>query len=112
MAGALPRVRAVRRDSPLEELRSGVASLTEDVADLVEPVGEIVQFDECMYTVGVQDRAGYVFTGPGGSSTRRSALSFDMLGTSLPQLNLMAISAEEPPQIECNEDASFVGDDD
>ena len=44
--------------------------------------------------------------------TRRFALSFDMRGAVLPQMNLMAISAEEPPQIECNEDASFAGDDD
>ena len=108
----MPTRRAARGHSPLEELRSGVASLSEDVADLVEPVGEIVQFDQCMYTVGVQERPGYLYSGPRGTLSRRSALSFDMRGASLPQLNLMAVSAEEPPQIECNEDASFVEEDD
>jgi hypothetical protein len=111
-ANAAPQAPSARSRSPLDELRSGVAALSEDVADLREPVGEIVQFDECMYTVGVQDRAGYLFTGPRGTLSHRSALSFDMRGTSLPQMSLMAISAEEPPQIECNEDASFLEDDD
>jgi hypothetical protein len=35
----------------------------------------------------------------------RAALSFDLAGPGLPQLNLLAFPGEEPPQIECNEDA-------
>ncbi|WP_153865201.1 hypothetical protein [Mumia zhuanghuii] len=36
---------------------------------------------------------------------RRQALSFDMRGHRLPRLNVLAFPGEEPPQIECNEDA-------
>lgn len=97
---------------PLVELRSGLRSLQEDVADLIEPVGEIVRFDECMYTVGVQNRPGYLYRGRSGAIGHRAALSFDMRGSSLPQMNMMAISGEEPPQIECNEDAGLPDDDD
>ena len=34
-----------------------IATLREDVEDLHEPVDEITQFDECMFTVGVKSRA-------------------------------------------------------
>jgi hypothetical protein len=87
-------------DEPAED----VEDLTEDVEDLVEPVGEITQFDECMFTVGAASRAGYVYVDQAGRRSLRSALSFDM-GARLPQLDLMAFPGEEPPQIECNEDA-------
>ena len=83
--------------------------LEETVEDLGEPVEEITQFDECLYTVGAQSRAGYVYQGRGGSRVRRSALSFDMRGLRPAQLDLMAFPGEEPPQIECNEDASGEG---
>jgi hypothetical protein len=82
--------------------------LEEDVEDLGEPVEEITQFDECMYTVGVQERRGYVFQGRRGVR-RRPALSFDMRGHQAAQLDLMAFPGEEPPQIECNEDAGGEG---
>jgi hypothetical protein len=82
--------------------------LEEDVEDLGEPVEEITQFDECMYTVGVQERRGYVYEGRRGL-WRRGALSFDMRGHRPAQLDLMAFPGEEPPQIECNEDAGGEG---
>jgi hypothetical protein len=90
----------------LEDLRRGVRDLAEDVVDLLEPVLEFVQFDECMFTLGVQDRPGYRYRTPAGADTHRSALSFDMTGVQLPQFDVMAFPGEEPPQIECNEDAA------
>ncbi|MCW2792084.1 MAG: hypothetical protein JWO76_1182 [Nocardioides sp.] len=92
----------------MEKLRSGVRSLGEDVADLLEPVDEITRFDECMYTVGVRESPGYLYRDSAGSESRRPALSFDLRGDQLPQLGVMAFPGEEPPQIECNEDAGGV----
>lgn len=88
-----------------------LAALREDVEDLVEPVGEITRFDECMYTVGLQQRPGYLFRDRRGQRSRRPALSFDLRGRRLPELSVMATSGEEPPQIECNEDAASGNDD-
>jgi hypothetical protein len=63
-----------------------------------------------MYTVGMRSRggrlSGYRFVGPDGKLQHRAALSFDMRGLRLPQMDVMAFSGEEPPQIECNEDAA------
>jgi hypothetical protein len=84
--------------------------LAETVEDLGEPVGEITQFDECMYTVGVRQRDGYVFERR-GRTRRRPALSFDMRGHRPAQYDLVALPGEEPPQIECNEDAAGQGTD-
>jgi len=42
---------------------------------------------------------------------RRSALAMDMRGFDKPQYDLLAFPGEEPPQIECNEDASGQGTD-
>ena len=102
--GAVRR-RAARRRRP-RDVRQGIRALREDVEDLGEPVEEITQFDQCMFTVGVAatrlplpDRAG-----------RRDparALSFDMRGAPC-RSDLMAFPGEEPPQIECNEDAGGV----
>jgi hypothetical protein len=61
-----------------------------------------------MYTVGVRNRDGYQYQGPAGRRSRRSALSFDLHGQRRPQYDLMAFPGEEPPQIECNEDAGGV----
>ena len=89
----------------LSDLRRDVRGTAEDLGDLLEPVQEFVQFDECMFTVGVQDRAGYRYRTAAGTDTHRSALSFDMTGLQLPDFDVMAFPGEEPPQIECNEDA-------
>ncbi len=94
----------------VRELSRDLRSAQEDIEDLVEPVAEFVQFDECMYTVGMRSRggpdAGYRFVRPDGTLEHRDALSFDLTGLRLPQMDIMAFSGEEPPQIECNEDAA------
>lgn len=84
-----------------------LARLAETVEDLGEPVAAIAQFDQCMYTVGVKERGGYLYE-RGGRTSRRPALSFDMAGDRAPQHDLLAFPGEEPPQIECNEDAGEV----
>ena len=102
---ARPTPRADPEDR--DDLRQGIATLREDVEDLREPVDEITQFDECMFTVGVKAEPGYQFRTRRGSIDRRSALSFDM-GAGLPSYDVLAFPGEEPPQIECNEDAGGV----
>jgi hypothetical protein len=102
---------AQRRMTPtvtVGDLREAVAAAREDLDDLLEPVDDITRFDQCMYTVGVRNRDGYQYQGPAGRRSRRSALSFDLHGQRRPQYDLMAFPGEEPPQIECNEDAGGV----
>jgi hypothetical protein len=112
-SGPGARQRAARGavDGDLQDLRQGVAELREDVEDLVEPVGEITQFDECMFTVGAREHPGYEYMTPRGRVTHRSTLSYDLRGPGVPVLNLLAFPGEEPPQIECNEDAAGEGTD-
>ena len=88
------------------DLREDLGALREDVEDLGEPVAEITQFDECLYTVGVREQSGYLYRPRSGGQSSRSALSFDMRGLRRPAMSMMAFPGEEPPQIECNEDAS------
>jgi hypothetical protein len=91
------RVHAIERD---------LDSLTEDVDDLREPIGEFDLFDQCMYLIGTTEHGardgsfGYVY-----GSQRRRALALDMRGARRAQYRFMAFPAEEPPSIECNEDA-------
>ena len=93
----------------VEELQQDLDSLAEDVEDLQEPVAEFDLFDECMYLIGVTEHgtpaggAGYLF-GAGGLA-RRPALALDIRGFARPQFQFLAFPAEEPPSIECNEDA-------
>ena len=105
---------AVAEDPPtvrdrVEELQQELDSLTEEVEDLQEPVGEFDLFDQCMYTIGVTEygRAdgafGFLF-GRGGAA-RRPGLALDIRGFGIPQYEFLAFPAEEPPSIECNEDA-------
>ena len=102
---ALPRSRGGRTDR-LEDVAQDLGSLAEDVEDLFEPAEEFELFDQCMFTVGVSSsgraggNVGYVF-----GAGRRSALAMDMRGFGQPQFDLLAFPGEEPPQIECNEDA-------
>jgi hypothetical protein len=62
-----------------------------------------------MFTIGVTQygkgdgTSGY-FYGEEGRK-RRQAMAMDMRGFDAPQYDLMAYPGEEPPQIECNEDA-------
>jgi hypothetical protein len=95
------------RDGGLADLRRDVRDLREDVEDLGEPVDDITRFDQCLYTAGVASRPGYVYRDRSGVEGRRPALSFDMRGH-LPAMSVMAFPGEEPPQIECNEDAGGV----
>ena len=111
---AFDRVEAKPQGKPstqerLRDLQQEVASLREDVEDLYEPVEEFDHFDQCMFTIGVtqyggqSEDSGYVY-GEGGQE-RRPALAMDMRGFDPPQYDFMAFPGEEPPQIECNEDA-------
>ena len=65
----------------------------------------VTRFDECMYTVGVRSRGGYAYRDGRGAASVQSALSFDLRGTQPAQWDVMAFPGEEPPAIECNEDA-------
>jgi hypothetical protein len=93
----------------IEDLQEEVDSLTEDIEDLREPVEEFDLFDECAFTIGVTQfgswdgDAGFVF-GSGGRQ-RRPGLAMDMRGFGRPQYRFLAFPGEEPPSIECNEDA-------
>jgi hypothetical protein len=93
----------------IEDLQEEVESLTEDIEDLGEPVEEFDLFDQCAYTIGVTQYGswggdtGFLF-GPGGT-IRRPALALDMRGFGTPQYDFLAFPGEEPPSIECNEDA-------
>jgi len=93
----------------LRDLQQELASLREDVEDLQEPVEEFDLFDQFMFTMGVtqyggqDDDSGYVY-GAGGRQ-RRPALAMDMRRFDPPQYDFLAFPGEEPPQIECNEDA-------
>ena len=96
----------------LIDLLQELHSFKEDVEDLVEPAAEFPLFDQCMFTVGVSaygrgGGVGYAY----GSGQRRSALAMDMRGFDAAQYDFMAFPGEEPPQIECNEDASGQGTD-
>jgi hypothetical protein len=99
----------------LRDLQQEVASLREDVEDLKEPVEEFDLFDQCMFTIGVTQygepdgSSGYVYGEDG--QQRRQALAMDMRGFDPPQYDLLAFPGEEPPQIECNEDAGGQGTD-
>jgi hypothetical protein len=90
-------------------LQQELDSLTEEVEDLQEPVAEFDLFDECMYTIGVSQYGspdgafGYLF-GPDGAA-RRPGLALDIRGFGTPRYQFLAFPAEEPPSIECNEDA-------
>ena len=110
VAGGGPRdnKRASLRDR-IDDLQQEVESLTEDIEDLGEPVEEFDLFDQCAYTIGVTQYGtwggdtGFLF-GPGGTR-RRPALAMDMRGFGKPQYDFLAFPGEEPPSIECNEDA-------
>ena len=72
-------------------------------------MAEIVRFDECLYTVGVRVGRGYDYERRTGDRVRRAAFAFDMHGHTPAELDIVAFPDEEPPQIECNEDAGPPG---
>ena len=109
LAGEGPRDRAPALRDRVDDLQQEIESLTEDIEDLGEPVEEFELFDQCAYTIGVSQfgswdgNDGFLF-GPGGTM-RRPALAMDMRGLGTPQYEFLAFPGEEPPSIECNEDA-------
>jgi hypothetical protein len=104
-----PQSRSESLSDRIDDLQQEVESLTEDIEDLGEPVEEFELFDQCAYTIGVTQfggwggAAGFLF-GPAGTM-RRPALAIDMRGFGTPQFDFLAFPGEEPPSIECNEDA-------
>ncbi len=96
----------------VEDLQRDTADLWEDIEDLYDPNFEFASFDQCMYTVGMTQygrsngKRGFAWRDRKGKRSTRPALAMDMFGFDRPQYNFMAFSGEEPPQIECNEDAS------
>ena len=105
---AAPPARAASVPDRIEELQQELDSLTEDVEDLEAPVAEFELFEECMYLIGVTEygkrggAAGYLY---GSGRTTRGALALDIRGFGRPAYQFLAFPAEEPPSIECNEDA-------
>jgi hypothetical protein len=101
-----PAASAASVPDRIEELQQELDSLTEDVDDLQAPIAEFARFEQCMYLVGVSEhggrRNGYVY---GRGRARRPALAFDLRGFGRPGYQFLAFPAEEPPSIECNEDA-------
>jgi hypothetical protein len=104
------------RADRIEELQQELDSLIEDVEDVQEPIDEFELFDECSYLIGVTEygtrdgRVGYAF-GRNGAG-RRPALALDIRGFGRPAYQFLAFPAEEPPSIECNEDAGEEDSDD
>ena len=94
------------RADRVEELQQELDSLIEEVEDLQEPVAEFDLFDQCMYVIGVTEFGaadgsfGYQY-----GSRRRRALALDIRGFGTPRYHFLAFPGEEPPSIECNEDA-------
>ena len=105
-------VEPIERDTPrgdrLEDLNQDIDSFLEDVTDLGEPVEEFDTFDQCMHLIGVAENGspsgsyGYSY---GESGRLRPAFAMDMRGFHEPEYDLLAHPGEEPPSIECNEDA-------
>lgn len=96
----------------VENLEQELDSLVEEIDDLREPVEEFELFEECMYLIGVSEHGrgrgragGYPFTGADGRERHRPVLAFDLRGFDRATFQLLAFPAEEPPSIECNEDA-------
>jgi hypothetical protein len=109
LAGEGPSNRPPTLREQVDDLQQEIESLTEDIEDLGEPVEEFDLFDQCAYTIGVTQYGTWggdsgFFFGPGGSM-RRPALAMDMRGFGTPQYDFLAFPGEEPPSIECNEDA-------
>jgi hypothetical protein len=103
--------RRAKSDDALEDLRQDADALLRTVSDLGEPVEEFATFDQCAYTLGVTQygkgpkrkaskKAGYVY-----GKRRRAAFAIDIRGFDRARYQFLAFPGEEPPSIECNEDA-------
>jgi hypothetical protein len=90
------------------DVRQELDSLREEIADLGEPVEEFDTFDQCMHVIGVTEYgsrsrdSGYLY---GANRSPRPAFAMDLRGFDPPEYQLLAFPGEEPPSIECNEDA-------
>jgi len=99
----------------VEELQQELDSLIEDVEDVKEPVNEFELFEECMYLIGVSEHGrregafGFTF---GTRQVVRPALALDIRGFGQARYQFLAFPGEEPPSIECNEDAGQEDTDD
>jgi hypothetical protein len=103
--------RRTKSDDVLDDLRQDADALLRTVSDLGEPVEEFATFDQCAYTLGISQygkgskrkrsrNAGYVY-----GKRRRAAFAIDIRGFDRAQYQFLAFPGEEPPSIECNEDA-------
>ena len=101
------RAKASLRDRVVDA-RQELDSLREEIEDLGEPVQEFDTFDQCMHVIGVTEYgsrargSGYLY---GANRSPRPAFAMDMRGFDPPEYQLLAFPGEEPPSIECNEDA-------
>lgn len=91
----------------VENLQEELDSVLEDVEDLWEPIEEFDLFDQCMYLIGVTEYGTRNGSGPGYyfNGTRKSGLALDIRGFKESQFQFLSFPGEEPPSIECNEDA-------
>ena len=69
---------------------------------------EFELFEQCMYLIGVSGPPRDYLYGAG----TRPALALDIRGFGAPKFQFLAFPAEEPPSIECNEDAGEEDTDD
>jgi hypothetical protein len=93
----------------IDHLQDTLATLSEDAEDLLDPIAEFDLFDQCMFTIGVDSNGSTRPHAPGYSygphRARRSALAMGLRQTRPPTFQFLAFPQEEPPSIECNEDA-------
>jgi hypothetical protein len=107
--GPRPRASASSASSRATDVRQELNSLEEEIEDRREEIGEFALFDQCMYLIGVSPHGsrsgsrGYWYRG--GDRPRRQALALDLRTFGVPRYDLLAFPGEEPPGIECNEDA-------
>jgi hypothetical protein len=98
-------------DDVRDDLRQDADALLRTVSDLGEPVEEFDTFDQCVYTLGVSQygrdsrmkgskKPGYLY-----GRRRRAAFAIDIRGFDTARYQFLAFPGEEPPSIECNEDA-------
>jgi hypothetical protein len=106
LSSAAPAAASESVEDRVDDLQQELDSLIEDVEDLHSPVAEFELFDQCAYHLGVSEQGtwdgpfGYVF-----GAGLRPALALDIRGFGRPSFEFLAFPAEEPPSIECNEDA-------
>lgn len=104
-----PAQRVGNLEDRINDVRQEMDSLGEEIEDLWKAVGEFEIFDQCMHLIGVSEfgapaeGTGYVFERQ--QPALRPALAMDGASFTTPQFQFMAYPGEEPPSIECNEDA-------